>query len=54
MLVYKYSWRVTGIDDFCDGTVQIGYEHGLQRQFQKAIGQILCHVYWFPAQNAEG
>ncbi|KAJ5966903.1 hypothetical protein N7501_003151 [Penicillium viridicatum] len=53
MPVYKYCWRVTDIHDFRDDTVQIGDEHGLQSQFQQAIGQILCHVHWFPAQNYE-
>lgn len=44
MLVYKYGWRVTDIDDLRDGTVQIGDEHGLQSQFHQGIGQVLCHV----------
>ncbi|KAJ5413436.1 Integrase catalytic core [Penicillium sp. CMV-2018d] len=30
------------------------HEHGLQSQFQQAIGHILCHVHWLPAQNYEG
>ncbi|KAJ5528583.1 Integrase catalytic core [Penicillium freii] len=29
------------------------HEHGLQSQFQQAIGQILCHVHWLPARNYE-